>query len=170
MSAIVRSAALYLVPREFWLIKVPTAFIVILVRTLRLISRGKAGLYHAQDPSRAGCFMYDGGHTYLESVPIESGYADVIFRLSEKTSSGVSIKYLLPGEDLRPENLITISDNADLQVISVSSKSLKLRLQFQHPNRSIGKHHSYRHLSAKRLLHLLLKLPAWLLTCQVGQM
>lgn len=67
------------------------------------------------DPNRTGSFIYDGGHTYLESVPVGIGYADFIFRLSEKTSSGVSVKYSLPGEDLRPENLITISDNSDLE-------------------------------------------------------
>lgn len=91
--------------------------------------------------------MYDGGHTYLESVPIESGYADVIFRLSEKTSSGVSIKYLLPGEGLRPENLITISDNADLQVIPVSANLPQLGLEYHYPSYMASEIDSYRHLS-----------------------
>lgn len=48
-----------------------------------------------QDQDRAGCYRYSSGHTYLETVPSTITYAEFIFRLSEKTSCGVSVKYLL---------------------------------------------------------------------------
>lgn len=67
------------------------------------------------DQDRAGCYRYSSGHTYLETVPSTITYAEFIFRLSEKTSCGVSVKYLLPGEELDPDSLITVSDDADLQ-------------------------------------------------------
>lgn len=43
-------------------------------------------------------------------------YSDFIFRLVEKTGCAVGVKYLLPGEDLDPDSLITVSDDDDLQV------------------------------------------------------
>ena len=64
----------------------------------------------------AGKWKYQGGDTYLESVPVVWKYSDFIFRLVEKTGCAVAIKYLLPGEDLDPDSLITVSDDDDLQV------------------------------------------------------
>ena len=48
-----------------------------------------------QDPDKLGSYRYSSGHTYLETVPACATYADFVFRLSEKTSCGVSVKYLL---------------------------------------------------------------------------
>ncbi len=51
--------------------------------------------YSSQDENQSGRWRYANGHTYLETVPVTATYAEFIFRLSEKTSSGVGVKYLL---------------------------------------------------------------------------
>lgn len=43
-------------------------------------------------------------------------YSEFVFRLVEKTGCAVAVKYLLPGEELDPDSLITVSDDDDLQV------------------------------------------------------
>eukprot|EP00951_Prasinocladus_malaysianus_P014535 scaffold110700_cov35-Prasinocladus_malaysianus.AAC.1 len=62
-----------------------------------------------------GSFKYHGGHSYLESVPYSWSYSDLMFRLSEKVEDAVSIQYQLPGEELDPDCLISVSDDSDLQ-------------------------------------------------------
>jgi hypothetical protein len=61
-------------------------------------------------------YKYHGGHQYLDSVPRTWSYADLMFRLSEKVKDAVAVKYQLPGEDLDPDSLISVTDNSDLQV------------------------------------------------------
>ena len=63
-----------------------------------------------------GKWKYQGGDTFLESVPVTWKYSDFVFRLVEKTGCAVAVKYLLPGEELDPDSLITVSDDDDLQV------------------------------------------------------
>ena len=63
-----------------------------------------------------GKWRYQGGDTFLESVPVTWKYSDFVFRLVEKTGCAVAVKYLLPGEELDPDSLITESDDDDLQV------------------------------------------------------
>eukprot|EP00193_Tetraselmis_chui_P005078 CAMPEP_0177762862 /NCGR_PEP_ID=MMETSP0491_2-20121128/6567_1 /TAXON_ID=63592 /ORGANISM="Tetraselmis chuii, Strain PLY429" /LENGTH=803 /DNA_ID=CAMNT_0019278937 /DNA_START=1048 /DNA_END=3459 /DNA_ORIENTATION=+ len=62
-----------------------------------------------------GMYKYHGGHQYLDSVPRTWSYADLMFRLSEKVKDAVAVKYQLPGEDLDPDSLISVTDNSDLQ-------------------------------------------------------
>lgn len=47
-------------------------------------------------------------------------YSEFVFRLVEKTGCAVAVKYLLPGEELDPDSLITVSDDDDLQVCGLS--------------------------------------------------
>ena len=63
-----------------------------------------------------GAWKYQGGDTFLETVPPNWRYADLVFSLAEKVDGAVSIKFQLPGEDLDPDGLISISDDADIQV------------------------------------------------------
>eukprot|EP00873_Tetraselmis_striata_P014748 jgi/Tetstr1/435012/TSEL_023983.t1 len=62
-----------------------------------------------------GAYKYHGGQQYLDSLPREWSYADLMFRLSEKMQHAVAVKYQLPGEDLDPDALISVTDNSDLQ-------------------------------------------------------
>ena len=64
---------------------------------------------------------YVGGQTYLEKVPSNFKYADLLHRLSEKVDDAVSVKWLAPGDDLDPEGLISLTDDSDLQVSGVLS-------------------------------------------------
>lgn len=57
-----------------------------------------------------------GGSLHLDSVPATFKYADLAFRLTEKVNGAVSIKYIIPGEELDEGNLIDIWDDADVQV------------------------------------------------------
>lgn len=67
----------------------------------------------SQDES-TGIWKYVGGETFLESIPISWGYADLVHSLAEKSSVAVSVKYQLPGEDLDPDALISLTDDSDV--------------------------------------------------------
>ncbi len=71
---------------------------------------------HLPLQDNAGRWKYQGGDTYLESVPVTWKYSDFVFRLVEKTGEAVAVKYMLPGEDMDPDSLITVTDDDDLQV------------------------------------------------------
>lgn len=61
-------------------------------------------------------YKFVGGEYFNESIPYGIRYADFMFKLSEKFRTAVSVKYLAPGEDLVPDQLISVQDDADLQV------------------------------------------------------
>lgn len=61
-------------------------------------------------------YKFVGGEYFNESIPYGIRYADFMFKLSEKFRTAVSVKYLAPGEELVPEQLISVQDDADLQV------------------------------------------------------
>ena len=63
-----------------------------------------------------GAWRYLGGDHFLESLPEATRYADLMFALSEKVDGAVSVKYLLPGEELDPEALISVNDDGDVKV------------------------------------------------------
>jgi hypothetical protein len=69
--------------------------------------------------NEAGVWKYVGGSTFLESTPLGARkYADLMFSLAEKVNGGVSLKYQLPGDELDPENLITVEDDGDVQELA----------------------------------------------------
>ena len=59
---------------------------------------------------------YVGGETYLEKVPSNLKYAELMHRLSEKVNGAVVLKYALPGEEVDNNNLITCIDDENVQV------------------------------------------------------
>jgi hypothetical protein len=67
-----------------------------------------------QTPNLA--YKYVGGEYFNESIPYGIKYADFMFKLSEKFKTAVSVKYQAPGEELDPDSLISVQDDADLQV------------------------------------------------------
>lgn len=69
-------------------------------------------------PGRAqvgGQWKLSGAESYLESVSPACTYADLCWRLGEKHGAA-SIRYVLPGEKLDPDSLITVADDQDVQV------------------------------------------------------
>jgi len=67
-----------------------------------------------QTPSNT--YKFVGGEYFNESIPYGIRYADFMFKLSEKFKTAVSVKYHAPGEELVPDQLISVQDDADLQV------------------------------------------------------
>jgi hypothetical protein len=63
-----------------------------------------------------GIYKYVNGTQYNESVPADCKYADFMFKLSEKFDTAVSVKYLAPGDELAPDQLITVQDDDDFKV------------------------------------------------------
>ena len=61
-------------------------------------------------------WKYVGGDTFMHTVPASWQYAELMFSLAEKVDGAVSVKYQLPGEELDPDSLISVSDDSDLQV------------------------------------------------------
>ena len=53
---------------------------------------------------------------YLESLPLTCTYSELMFLLSEKVQNTVTVKYQIPGEELDPDQLISVCDDGDLQV------------------------------------------------------
>ena len=62
-----------------------------------------------------GQWKLSGAESYLESVSPACTYADLCWRLGEKHGAA-SIRYVLPGEKLDPDSLITVADDQDVQV------------------------------------------------------
>jgi hypothetical protein len=64
-----------------------------------------------------GKWTYKGGRSHLESLPVSFKYGDVAFRWTEKVKGDLTgLKYQLPGEELEPDALISVSDDNDLHV------------------------------------------------------
>ncbi|KAG2446367.1 hypothetical protein HXX76_000953 [Chlamydomonas incerta] len=59
-------------------------------------------------------WRYVGGEVFNESFPLEAKYADVCLRLNDKFGDTVSFKYLCPGDDLDPDNLVQVQGDDDL--------------------------------------------------------
>ena len=59
---------------------------------------------------------YVGGETYLEKVPSNMRYADLMHRMSEKVNGAVTLKYSPPGEEVDVNNLVTCVDDDHVQV------------------------------------------------------
>ena len=60
---------------------------------------------------------------YMKEINLQCGkvccscsYMELMHRLCEKAECDVSLKYLVPGEDLHPDNLISVTGNDDVQV------------------------------------------------------
>lgn len=53
---------------------------------------------------------------FNESVPSSYRYADLCLKLNDKVGYTTSIKYQPPGEELSPDELVSISGNDDLKV------------------------------------------------------
>lgn len=70
-----------------------------------------------QDGATAS-WRYVGGEVYNESIDRSFKYADVCKRLNDKFGDTVSFRYLGPGDDAAPDNLITVSGDDDLEVRS----------------------------------------------------
>lgn len=69
----------------------------------------------SQTPNQQA-WKFVGAEYFNESIGYGVKYADFMFKLSEKFKTAVSVKYAAPGEDLDPETLISVQDDADLQV------------------------------------------------------
>ena len=61
-----------------------------------------------------GTWRYTGGESFLDTLAPAGGYASLAWRLSEKAGGPVSIRYVLPGEPLDPDALITVADDDDV--------------------------------------------------------
>ncbi|KAG2429136.1 hypothetical protein HYH02_014173 [Chlamydomonas schloesseri] len=59
-------------------------------------------------------WRYVGGEVFNESFPLEAKYADVCLRLNDKFGDTVSFKYLCPGDELDPDNLVQVQGDDDL--------------------------------------------------------
>ena len=62
-----------------------------------------------------GKWGYKGGQRHFQKIPTETGYAELMYKMCEKLASDVSLKYLSPGEELSPDNLISVTDDDDVQ-------------------------------------------------------
>ncbi|GIL52043.1 hypothetical protein Vafri_8003 [Volvox africanus] len=64
-------------------------------------------------------WRYVGGEVYNESFPVDSKYAEVVKRLNDKFGDTVSFKYLCPGDDMDPDNLVQVQGDDDLREMCV---------------------------------------------------
>lgn len=69
------------------------------------------GEFKVQDSA----YKYDGGQSFMESVPRTCTYSELIHKLNEKFDHDLSIKYLAPGDVLDPQNLVSVQDDDDLK-------------------------------------------------------
>lgn len=91
------------------------------------VSRSKGGswnlharlnsLYLAQtvNPDGSMQWKYCGGEIFNESMDADCSYSDLCLKINEKLSRTTSIKYLAPGEDLSPDELISVEAEDDLK-------------------------------------------------------
>lgn len=63
-----------------------------------------------------GKWGYKGGTRHFQKLPTGFGYSQLMYKMCEKLASDVSLKYLSPGEELSPDNLISVTDDDDVQV------------------------------------------------------
>ena len=89
-----------------------SADVVLLPAPLPLLS-------HAFRPVQdaGGQWRYQGGESHLESIPTRYRYADLMHRLAERCNGAVALKYFEPNDEMHPDNLLTVSDDDDLQVL-----------------------------------------------------
>lgn len=87
---------------------------------LNRLGLGASAVTSATGPSRTqdapNLWRYVGGEVFNESFPLEAKYADVCLRLNDKFGDTVSFKYLCPGDDLDPDNLVQVQGDDDLTV------------------------------------------------------
>ena len=62
-----------------------------------------------------GTWGYKGGQRHFQKMSTDMGYAELMYKMCEKIASDVSLKYLSPGEALSPDNLISVTDDDDVQ-------------------------------------------------------
>ncbi|KAL3149707.1 hypothetical protein ABBQ38_013537 [Trebouxia sp. C0009 RCD-2024] len=62
-----------------------------------------------------GKWGYKGGSRIFQKLSTGFGYAQLMHKMCEKLASAVSLKYLPPGEELSPDNLISVTDDDDVQ-------------------------------------------------------
>lgn len=74
-------------------------------------------MFRAARQDVAGKWGYRDGKSHLESLPVHFKYNDVEHRWTEKVKGDLTgLKYQLPGEELEPDALISVSDDNDLRV------------------------------------------------------
>ena len=56
-----------------------------------------------------------GGSSYLDRIPATFKFADLSHRLAEKANGAVLVKYLVPGEILDEDELVSVQDDLDIQ-------------------------------------------------------
>lgn len=61
-------------------------------------------------------WRYVGGEVFNASVPANSHYADLCLKLNDTVGYTTSVKYQAPGEELVPDELVSITGEDDLQV------------------------------------------------------
>ncbi|KXZ47269.1 hypothetical protein GPECTOR_36g121 [Gonium pectorale] len=81
--------------------------------TQRLRVRLHYGGTFAQDGPHQ--WRYVGGEVFNESFPLECQYHLVSKRLNDKFGDPVSFKYLCPGDELDPDNLVQVQGDDDLE-------------------------------------------------------
>ncbi len=72
-----------------------------------------------QDPE-TGEIRYVGGAVYNDAVDASTRYADFCMRVNVKVGEPVSVKYQAPGDEVSEEQLVSVTDDDDLQVSSAS--------------------------------------------------
>lgn len=68
-----------------------------------------------------GVWKYLDGNSFALSLPAGWRYGELLHHLGEKFGP-VGVNYLPPGEDLQPDNLITVMDDDDLAVCAISGQ------------------------------------------------
>ena len=88
-----------------------------------------AGLQEA-----GGKVKYVGGSSYLDRIPATFKFADLSHRLAEKANGAVLVRYLVPGEVLDEDELVSIHDDLDIQASHRPSRqhSPSKRSTYQH--------------------------------------
>lgn len=71
---------------------------------------------HCSLQTASGGYKYTDGEFLNDSVPSSCGYAEFMYRITQKVQRAVSVKYLNPGDDLDPENLTSVLGDDDVKV------------------------------------------------------
>lgn len=70
---------------------------------------------HSAQYLESGRWGYAGGEVFNEHVDSSCKYADLCCKINDKVGYTTSIKYLCPGEEMSPHELISITGEDDLQ-------------------------------------------------------
>ena len=65
-----------------------------------------------------------GGECFNEHVGSACKYADLCLKVNDKVGGTCSIKYLCPGEELSPHELVSITGDDDLQLFCITMRPL----------------------------------------------